>query len=153
MTVLATGLAIVGVLGLCLCLYLGLVKQSDLKVLDRYIDILKFRATEERPQEKIVINEEVVAEPEPEPEPESQPVETSEEVEMEELVPAPAPQTEPEPEQYVVHDTEVIREILLNHNLSFISQNSNETCIQNHSYSCKGSTRNWISTIRGTTTT
>ena len=83
MTVLATGLAIVGVLGLCLCLYLGLVKQSDLKVLDRYIDILKFRATEERPQEKIVINEEVVAEPEPEPEPESQPVETSEEVEME----------------------------------------------------------------------
>ena len=111
LTVLATGLAIVGVLGLCLCLYLGLVKQSDLKVLDRYIDILKFRATEERPQEKIVINEEVVAEPEPEPEPESQPVETSEEVEMEELVPAPAPQTEPEPEQYVVHDTEVIREI------------------------------------------
>ena len=111
MTVLATGLAIVGVLGLCLCLYLGLVKQSDLKVLDRYIDILKFRATEERPQEKIVIHEEVVAEPEPEPEPESQPVETSEEVEMEELAPAPAPQAEPEPEQYVVHDTEVIREI------------------------------------------
>ena len=130
MTVLATGLAIVGVLGLCLCLYLGLVKQSDLKVLDRYIDILKFRATEERPQEKIVINEEVVAEPEPEPEPESQPVETSEEVEMEELVPAPAPQTEPNLNNMLFMTLKLYVKSLLNHNPSFISQNSNETCIQ-----------------------
>ncbi|CAX42623.1 conserved hypothetical protein [Candida dubliniensis CD36] len=104
LTVLATGLAIVGILGLCLCLYLGLVKQSDLKVFSRYIDILKFRATEERPEEKVVVHEEIVAESESEPEHEHE-HEQSEEVNMEE------PQPEPQPEQYVAHDTEVIREI------------------------------------------
>ncbi|EMG46164.1 hypothetical protein G210_3602 [Candida maltosa Xu316] len=52
-------LGILGVLALGGCLYLGVIKSSDIKIFDKYLNIVKARATEEQPAERIVINDEV----------------------------------------------------------------------------------------------